>query len=113
MDAVLFIAVCFVSLGTSSSGDYSCDCAGTGFDGYACQNNVDECALGTHNCDPNFGECTDTDGGFTCACAAGSDGDGVTCTACPASSSSADDACACYEVQGAEPGFDFTGSTSV
>ncbi|MEK6799202.1 MAG: EGF domain-containing protein [Planctomycetota bacterium] len=39
----------------------------------------DECALGTHNCDVNA-TCTDTAGGFTCACNSGYSGDGVTCT---------------------------------
>ncbi|XP_078594600.1 uncharacterized protein LOC144872399 [Branchiostoma floridae x Branchiostoma japonicum] len=40
---------------------------------------VDECADGTANCHSQA-TCTNTDGGFTCACIAGYTGDGVTCT---------------------------------
>ncbi|WP_437893729.1 FG-GAP-like repeat-containing protein [Sorangium sp. So ce124] len=52
-------------------------------DGLTCQSgtctDVDECALGTDNCDANAA-CTNTPGSFTCACNAGYSGDGVTCT---------------------------------
>ncbi|MGK3982878.1 FG-GAP-like repeat-containing protein [Sorangium sp. So ce136] len=52
-------------------------------DGLTCQSgtctDVDECALGTDNCDANAA-CTNTAGSFTCACNAGYSGDGVTCT---------------------------------
>ncbi|MGK3963651.1 FG-GAP-like repeat-containing protein [Sorangium sp. So ce118] len=51
-------------------------------DGLTCQSgtctDVDECALGTDNCDANAA-CTNTVGSFTCACNAGYEGDGVTC----------------------------------
>ncbi|WP_437686100.1 FG-GAP-like repeat-containing protein [Sorangium sp. So ce176] len=66
----------------------SCTSAGpSGADGDddegACQSgtctDVNECALGTDNCDANAA-CTDTPGSFTCACNAGYEGDGVTCT---------------------------------
>ena len=40
---------------------------------------IDECALGTDNCDANA-ECTDTDGSFNCTCNPGFEGDGVNCT---------------------------------
>ena len=40
---------------------------------------IDECILGTDNCDANAA-CTNTIGSFTCACNAGYSGDGVTCT---------------------------------
>jgi hypothetical protein len=40
---------------------------------------VDECALGTDNCDANA-TCTDTSESFGCTCNAGFEGDGVTCT---------------------------------
>lgn len=39
---------------------------------------VDECALGTHNCDVNA-ICTDTPGGFVCTCDEGFEGDGTVC----------------------------------
>ncbi|WP_434041805.1 MULTISPECIES: LamG-like jellyroll fold domain-containing protein [Sorangium] len=52
-------------------------------DGLTCQSgtctDVNECALGTDNCDANAA-CTNTPGSFTCACNAGYEGDGVTCT---------------------------------
>ena len=40
---------------------------------------VDECALGTDNCDVNA-DCTDTDDAFYCTCKSGYTGNGVTCT---------------------------------
>ncbi|MGK3960682.1 FG-GAP-like repeat-containing protein [Sorangium sp. So ce118] len=40
---------------------------------------VNECALGTDNCDANA-VCINTTDSFTCACNAGYEGDGVTCT---------------------------------
>ncbi|KYF97876.1 hypothetical protein BE18_28360 [Sorangium cellulosum] len=52
-------------------------------DGLTCESgtctDVNECALGTDNCDANA-TCTNTTGSFTCACNAGYEGDGVTCT---------------------------------
>jgi hypothetical protein len=41
--------------------------------------NVNECTLGTDNCDANAA-CADTDGSFTCTCNPGFTGDGVSCT---------------------------------
>ncbi|TNF25237.1 MAG: hypothetical protein EP329_23435 [Deltaproteobacteria bacterium] len=40
---------------------------------------MDECALALDDCGANA-TCTNTDGGFTCACDAGYSGDGYTCT---------------------------------
>jgi hypothetical protein len=40
---------------------------------------VDECADGSHNCDPQA-QCTDTADSFTCTCNDGYTGDGNTCT---------------------------------
>ena len=40
---------------------------------------LDECSLGTHNCDSNAA-CTNTGGSFTCACNVGYTGAGTTCT---------------------------------
>ena len=39
---------------------------------------IDECDIGTDNCDRNS-VCTNTPGGFTCACNQGYTGDGLTC----------------------------------
>jgi cysteine-rich repeat protein len=41
--------------------------------------NVDECALGTHDCDPVSEACVDTDGSFACVCRAGFTSDGTNC----------------------------------
>jgi MYXO-CTERM domain-containing protein len=52
---------------------YSCPVTGTCVD-------IDECMLGTANCDPNA-LCTNTTGSFTCACNESEfTGDGATCT---------------------------------
>ncbi|XP_072030186.1 CUB and sushi domain-containing protein 1-like [Amphiura filiformis] len=48
-----------------------------GSDEFTCD--IDECTLGTDNCDTNAA-CNNTVGSFTCACNAGYHGDGVTCT---------------------------------
>ena len=40
---------------------------------------VNECALGKHNCDANA-NCTDTIGSYMCACNIGYEGDGFNCT---------------------------------
>ena len=41
---------------------------------------VNECELGTDNCDDAHGTCTDTAESFECSCKAGYTGNGVTCT---------------------------------
>ena len=41
---------------------------------------VDECALGTDNCHPNFAMCMNTPGSFDCTCNSGFTGNGVDCT---------------------------------
>ncbi len=40
---------------------------------------INECTDNSHNCDANA-TCTNTAGGFTCACNTGYSGDGITCT---------------------------------
>jgi len=61
----------------------TCDCAGTGYEGASCATDIDECTVGSDNCDMN-GTCANTAGSFSCACNAGFAGNGVTCDACPA-----------------------------
>ena len=39
---------------------------------------INECTLGTHQCNVNA-DCTNTDGGYTCACKIGFSGDGFEC----------------------------------
>ena len=39
---------------------------------------VNECTANTHNCHPNA-DCTNTNGGFTCACKSGFSGSGTSC----------------------------------
>ena len=41
---------------------------------------MDECDIGTDNCDNTNGACTNIDASFTCTCNTGYAGDGVTCT---------------------------------
>ena len=40
---------------------------------------INECTLGTHQCNVNA-DCTNTDGGYTCACQIGFSGDGFECS---------------------------------
>ena len=76
---------------SSADGEYkSCVCkegwtgggyitSPTGSGPYNGCTNVDECVLGTDDCDGNA-KCTDSVGSFSCACIKGYSGDGVTCT---------------------------------
>ncbi|WP_437963897.1 FG-GAP-like repeat-containing protein [Sorangium sp. So ce260] len=75
-------------------------------DGLTCQSgtctDVNECALGTDNCDANAA-CTNTVGSFTCACNAGYSGDGVTCTdvdECALGTDNCDTNAACINTSG-------------
>ena len=40
---------------------------------------IDECQTGDNNCHNGYATCSNTEGGFTCACNSGYIGDGVTC----------------------------------
>ncbi|WP_437721100.1 FG-GAP-like repeat-containing protein [Sorangium sp. So ce861] len=83
-----------------------CDATVPCCDGLTCQSgtctDVNECALGTDNCDANAA-CTNTAGSFTCACNAGYSGDGVTCTdvdECAAATANCDANATCTNTAG-------------
>eukprot|EP00058_Branchiostoma_floridae_P026383 XP_002611874.1 hypothetical protein BRAFLDRAFT_83102 [Branchiostoma floridae] len=57
-----------------------CNCAGTGYNGTCCDNDIDECATGVHSCHQHAA-CTNTVGSYRCTCDSGYTGDGRTCTA--------------------------------
>ncbi|XP_072048085.1 uncharacterized protein [Amphiura filiformis] len=59
---------------------FECNCNGTGYEGFFCQIDIDECDRDKDNCNPVNGTCTNTIGSFTCSCIAGYDGDGIICT---------------------------------
>jgi len=64
---------------TCTAGMCGFDChKGFQSDGAGCVD-IDECANGTDNCDPNA-TCVNTPGSFGCLCNTGYSGDGVTCT---------------------------------
>ena len=49
---------------------FYCECIGTGFVGFRCDINVDECTTGEHAC-KNGGQCVDNYGGYNCTCEVG------------------------------------------
>ncbi|XP_078586089.1 uncharacterized protein LOC144867956 [Branchiostoma floridae x Branchiostoma japonicum] len=57
-----------------------CNCAGTGYSGTCCDNDIDECGTGVHSCHQHA-TCTNTVGSYRCTCNSGYTGDGRTCTA--------------------------------
>ncbi|XP_019616130.1 PREDICTED: fibrillin-3-like [Branchiostoma belcheri] len=57
-----------------------CNCADTGYSGTCCDNDIDECARGTHHCHQHS-NCTNTEGSYRCVCNNGYTGNGRTCTA--------------------------------
>jgi len=65
--------------GTCVDGEFEYTCTGCpGYTGRDCDVDIDECALGTDDCDDNA-KCTNTIGSFTCVCRADFTGDGKTC----------------------------------
>ncbi|XP_022789957.1 protein kinase C-binding protein NELL1-like [Stylophora pistillata] len=56
---------------------YCCLCT-TGFKGPNCSKDIDECAVGTQNCNENA-VCNNTKGSYNCSCKPGYSGDGRTC----------------------------------
>ncbi|MFT3766506.1 MAG: calcium-binding EGF-like domain-containing protein [Minicystis sp.] len=65
--------------GTGGSGTGGVGGAQGGSGGSGAAFNIDECANGTAQCDPNA-DCVDTPAYYTCVCKAGYQGDGKTCT---------------------------------
>ena len=78
----------------------------------------DECLEGTHDCDPSFGVCTDTAGGFECTCREGFRGDGKNCVdidECTEQIDDCSDNAECADVDGSfrctcNPGFQGDGN---
>ena len=62
-------------------GGYKCACSsGYSGDGYSCNlDDVNECANGTHNCDP-YAICSNTQTGYDCKCRQGWEGNGMSCS---------------------------------
>ncbi|XP_068671481.1 fibrillin-1-like [Montipora foliosa] len=58
--------------------NYACECPQE-FTGENCENDVNECNTGTHDCNENA-TCTNTAGNFNCTCKPGFTGDGRSCT---------------------------------
>eukprot|EP01043_Picozoa_sp_COSAG02_P012130 COSAG02_NODE_462_length_21838_cov_17.900501_3_plen_4662_part_00 len=58
-------------------GDFSCDCATTGFDGNECESNINDCQVTScgQDADPRRGSCVDGINAFTCSCASGWSGE--------------------------------------
>eukprot|EP00736_Rhodelphis_marinus_P003694 Rmarinus@m.18323 len=66
--------------GSTQSSDCVCNIGYDG-DGVSFCENVDECTLGSQDCDEDA-ECIDIDGSFSCSCRSNFYGDGATCFKC-------------------------------
>lgn len=62
---------------------------------------IDECAMGTDNCDTNA-TCTNEPGSFSCSCDFGYEGDGVTCSRADTDGDGTDDLVECTDPQACE-----------
>ncbi len=69
-------ASCNTGICTLTKGSFQCDCTNTGFEGDLCQDNIDECSVGSADCS-QYSSCVDTVGSVNCACDPGFSGDGV------------------------------------
>ncbi|RMZ57555.1 hypothetical protein APUTEX25_001755 [Auxenochlorella protothecoides] len=56
---------------------------GTGYEGPACDVDINECVRGTSGCAITGAACTNSAGGYTCACTLGYAGDGFSCNPTP------------------------------
>lgn len=91
-----------VCVNVDESPGYDCRCAdGYEGDGDACTD-IDECDLGTDECDDNAA-CKNTAGSYTCTCASGFTGNGTTCTdvnECTAGTDNCSANATCYNTAG-------------
>jgi len=55
---------------------YRCKCT-LGWEDFNCDADINECGLMTHECDPSFGICTNTEGSYSCECKHGYIGNGL------------------------------------
>ncbi|XP_041369439.1 protein crumbs-like isoform X2 [Gigantopelta aegis] len=66
---------------TDQSHGYTCICTGTGYNGTNCSNEVNECDLDQPPCQ-NGGNCSNTEGSYTCSCGTGYYGNNCEIPAC-------------------------------
>ena len=55
-----------------------CNCTGIGYQGYFCENDINECVTNNGGCHKDA-ICTNTPGSFNCSCKSGFLGDGINC----------------------------------
>ncbi|XP_022794457.1 fibrillin-1-like [Stylophora pistillata] len=83
--------------------DYQCLCVlGYGFEGHDCDEDLEECTVGTHDCDKNA-ECNNTLGSYKCTCKDGFKGNGTNCTdldECIGGTQDCDENAECYNTLG-------------
>ena len=55
-----------------------CNCSGIGYNGFNCENDINECLTNNGGCDENA-DCKNTLGSFSCSCKTGYSGNGTSC----------------------------------